>query len=244
MDGEDDGVMDGKVEADIVWFGRYKKSVTIRKPVDERSLFRSEVAVAKVGVSSLCEIFPFVSQTACLHPVEPSACQLHNNTFPAAAGALTRLAYVHFAVGGAGAECTGSRWVGHLLVVPADLTHKVVKSVFDIDARFRGCFDELAAELSCQGFALLFGYHSLLVEIAFVADDNDREVVLVLNAEDLLLECHDFFKGLTRCDGVDQEEAFARSHILFAHGRVFFLSGGIEDIQQSDLIVNDTLLAV
>jgi hypothetical protein len=46
MDGEDDGVMDGKVEADIVWFGRYKKSVTIRKPVDERSLFRSEVAVA------------------------------------------------------------------------------------------------------------------------------------------------------------------------------------------------------
>lgn len=58
------------------------------------------------------------------------------------------------------------------------------------------------------------------------------------------MEGHDFFEGLARCDGVDQEETLAGAHVLFSHSRVFFLAGCIQDVQQGDLIVDDTLLAV
>jgi hypothetical protein len=40
----------------------------------------------------------------------------------------------------------------------------------------------------------LFRHHSLSLEIALVADDDDGEVVLVLHPENLLLECHDFLE--------------------------------------------------
>lgn len=85
---------------------------------------------------------------------------------------------------------------------------------------------------------------SLSVQIALVSDDDHREVVLVLDAQYLLLESLDLFKGLLRGDGVDEQEAFASAHVLFSHSRVFFLSCCVEHIEECDLIVDDTLLAV
>jgi hypothetical protein len=82
------------------------------------------------------------------------------------------------------------------------------------------------------------------IQIALVANDNDGEVVLVLDAQDLLLECHDFLKALSRRYAVDEEEAFAGSHVLLAHGRVFFLAGRVKHVQQRNLFVNHALLAV
>lgn len=43
----------------------------------------------------------------------------------------------------------------------------------------------------------LFGDYTILFQITFVGDHDDREVVLVLDAQNLLLEGHDFFEGLT-----------------------------------------------
>ena len=90
----------------------------------------------------------------------------------------------------------------------------------------------------------LLGNGTLLLQIALVGDDDDGEVVLVLDAQDLLLEGHDFFEGLARGYGVDEQEALAGAHVLFPHRRVFLLAGGIEDVEQGDLIVDDALLAV
>lgn len=59
-----------------------------------------------------------------------------------------------------------------------------------------------------------------------------------------MLERGDFLEALTGRDGVDEQESFAGTHVLLPHGGVLFLSGGIEDIEQGDLFVNDTLLAV
>lgn len=85
---------------------------------------------------------------------------------------------------------------------------------------------------------------ALALEITLVADNNHGEIVLVLDSEDLLLECGDFLEALAGSDGVDEQEALACAHILLSHGAVLFLASGIEDIEEGDFIVNDALLAV
>ena len=82
------------------------------------------------------------------------------------------------------------------------------------------------------------------LEIALVAYYNHGEVVLVLHAQNLLLECCDLLKALTRVDRVDEKETLASSHVLLAHRRVFLLAGGIKNIEKRNLIVNHALLAV
>lgn len=80
---------------------------------------------------------------------------LHDDALGAAAGALAGLADIHLALRGAGAERTAAGRVGgHLLVVAADLADEVVEGVLDVDAGLGGGFDELAAELAGQSFAL------------------------------------------------------------------------------------------
>lgn len=85
---------------------------------------------------------------------------------------------------------------------------------------------------------------ALALQIALVANNDHREVVLVLDAQDLLLEGCDFLKALTRGDGVDEQETLACPHVLLAHRAVLLLTGGIENIEQSDLIINYALFAV
>lgn len=209
--------------------------------------------------------------------------RLHDDTLGAATSALAGLGHVHLVVWGAGTEGSGAGGVGgHLLVVAADLADEVVESVFDVHAGLGGGLDELATELSGQGFTFymrgkeywlvgnisrrissdltgglglgrmkrnrslgtLFRDDTVLLQIALVTDNNDGEIVLVLDAENLLLEGHDFFEGLTRCDRVDEQEALAGAHVLFPHCRVLLLACRIENVQESDLIVDNTLLAV
>ena len=196
---------------------------------------------------------------------------LHDDALAAAAGALAGVAHVHLALRCAGTEGSGAGGIRrHLLVVAADLADEIVEGVLDVDAGLGGGLDELAAELSGQGLTLcrdpvldwslvsgrtgcgetgrgkctLLGDHALLLQIALVADDDDGEIVLVLDAQDLLLEGHDFFEGLARRYGVDEQEALAGPHVLFPHCRVLLLACCIQDVQQGDLIVDDTLLAV
>jgi hypothetical protein len=82
------------------------------------------------------------------------------------------------------------------------------------------------------------------IQVAFVADDDHREIVLVLHPQNLLLERSDFDETRSAGDGVDKEETFAGTHVLFAHRRILFLTGRIQHIEQSNFIVDDTLLAV
>ena len=85
---------------------------------------------------------------------------------------------------------------------------------------------------------------TLTLQIALVSNDHHWEVVLVLDAENLLLESGNFLEALARRNVVDEQEALASPHVLFAHGTVLLLAGGVEDIEQSEFIVNIALLAV
>lgn len=85
---------------------------------------------------------------------------------------------------------------------------------------------------------------SLAVEVALVADDNHGEVVLVLDAQNLLLEGHDLLEALAVRYRVDEQEALAGPHVLLAHRRVLLLAGCVEHVEQRHLVVDDALLAV
>jgi len=130
------------------------------------------------------------------------------------------------------------------LVISADFTNEVTESIIDVDSLLSRCLDEFAVKVACQITALIHTDLSLVLEIAFVSDDNHWKGVLVLYAKNLLVESRDFFKGVARGDRVNQKETLSRAHVLFPHGAVFFLSCSIEDVEKRYLVVDDTLLAV
>jgi len=55
-------------------------------------------------------------------------------------------------------------------------------------------------------------------EVAFVCDDDDGKRVLVLHAQNLLVERADFLERVPRGDRVDEQKPFAGPHVLLAHG--------------------------
>ena len=85
---------------------------------------------------------------------------------------------------------------------------------------------------------------SFMFEITLVCYDNHGIIISILYSQDLLLKGGNFLKGRTRCYAIDKEETFAGTHVLFAHGRIFFLTSCIEDVEEGDFIVDDTLLAI
>ena len=58
---------------------------------------------------------------------------------------------------------------------------------------------------------------SLILEITFVRHDDNWEMILVLDTEDLLVERAYLLEGATRRDGIDEQETFSSTHVLFAH---------------------------
>ena len=61
---------------------------------------------------------------------------------------------------------------------------------------------------------------ALVFQVALIGDQDDRETVLVLDSQDLLVERANFFEGVPGGDRVDEQEPFARAHVLFPHGAV------------------------
>jgi hypothetical protein len=116
-----------------------------------------------------------------------------------------------------GALCCG---VSICLVVPYEVHARATTDAWRARER---TFQEKCGRTFCA-------HLSLGVQIALVSDNNDGEVVLVLDAQNLLLECDDLLEALARCDAVDEQEAFACSHILLAHGGVLFLASRVEHV--------------
>jgi len=114
----------------------------------------------------------------------------------------------------------------------ASCSPSATKVVSESPGRF-----EIKAGTFCADFAFR-------LQVAFVSDYYDGEIVLVFDSQNLLLECQDFLKALTGGYAIDEEKAFAGAHVLLAHGTVFLLAGGVEDIKKRNFLVNNALLPV
>lgn len=155
---------------------------------------------------------------------------------------------VTFATVDARSAATG---VGHngsacllLFVVLSYLADEIAECLVDVDALLSRCFDELAAKVFCKVTALIHSNLSLILKIALVSYDDNRERILVLHTKNLLMESANFLERVAGGDRVNEEEAFTSAHVLLAHGSVFLLTSGVEDVEQCDLFINDALLAV
>ena len=58
---------------------------------------------------------------------------------------------------------------------------------------------------------------TLVLEIALVSDEHHREVVLVFDSKDLLVELVDLLERLSSGDRVNEDEPFSGAHVLFTH---------------------------
>ena len=85
---------------------------------------------------------------------------------------------------------------------------------------------------------------SFTFQVALVGYHDHGEVVSVLYAEHLLVECADFLERAPACDAVHEEEPLAGAHVLLAHCAVLFLACRVEHIEQCWFFIDDTLLSV
>jgi len=163
----------------------------------------------------------------------------------AAAGGMGVLLSLELGVGlGARAWCSSWTTGSLLLVVLADLTDELGERGVDVDALLGRGLEELATEMFREVSALVVPDLTFVLEVTLVADDDDGEGVAVLDTEDLLVEGTDLLEGVAGGDGVDEEEAFACAHVLLSHRTVFFLAGGVEDVEEGYFFVDHALLAV
>lgn len=69
-----------------------------------------------------------------------------------------------------------------------------------------------------------------LPEVAFVANENNGDVVAIFDATNLLATVGHFSKGLGVVDGEDEQKTFSGPHVLVSHGAVLFLSRCVQNV--------------
>lgn len=58
---------------------------------------------------------------------------------------------------------------------------------------------------------------TFILKIALVRNNDDWELIHVLYSENLLIEGADFLERVAGSNGVDEQEALARAHVLLTH---------------------------
>lgn len=127
----------------------------------------------------------------------------------------------------------------HLVVFP-DFPYKVGESLIDVDTLLSRGLDELAVKVlgeittlcvtrhqsSCDTALVRNQKHTvhahlaLKLEIALVSNDDHGEGIHIFHSQDLLVESADFLERGAGRDGVDEQEALARAHVLLSHSTI------------------------
>jgi len=138
----------------------------------------------------------------------------------------------------------GGLGLGLDVVLLADLTDEGKETLLDVDAGLRRRLQIRAIERLGQIASLRLGHLTLGLQIAFVAADHNGDLVGILDTKNLISEGRDFVERGSGRDGKHAQETLTRAHVLVTHGRVFLLSGSIEDVEQAGLVVDGHLLAI
>lgn len=113
--------------------------------------------------------------------------------------------------------------LGEMHVLADDLTAEIDKDLVDIGSstgrRFIvGRVSPQLRDLKCLGP----GHDSVLFQIRLVANDDQRDVLVVLDANDLLSQVGKLLQAAHAGDGKDEQKALALLHVQFAHGGKLF----------------------
>lgn len=72
----------------------------------------------------------------------------------------------------------------------------------------------------CKSESLICSYTSFRLEITLVADEDATKWRSVFDSSDLFVEIRCAFKGLTRCNCIDDHKELLTSHVLIPHCEV------------------------
>lgn len=61
---------------------------------------------------------------------------------------------------------------------------------------------------------------ALVLEVTLIPDEDHREIVLVLDPKNLLMELGYLLERFPRGYRIHEDEAFSGAHVLFAHGSI------------------------
>ena len=75
------------------------------------------------------------------------------------------------------------------------------------------------------------GDDAILFEIGLVADDHERDVLIVFDADDLFAKLGQLVEAAHAGDGEDEEETLALLHIQLSHGRKLFRAGCVKAVE-------------
>lgn len=66
------------------------------------------------------------------------------------------------------------------------------------------------------------GEEPVLLQITFVSSKEHGHIISIFDPQDLFSEDSHFIEAVPGGDGVDENEALARPHVLVPHGGIFF----------------------
>lgn len=127
----------------------------------------------------------------------------------------------------------------------ANFANQRSETLVDVDVAESASLEEGDAVL--LGELLTFSSRDFahVIQIAFVTNENHWAFIEFFYVKNLVVELSlNLFKSRAGCNRVDEHEARAVAHVLIAHSRVFFLTRGIENVQQACFIIANDLLSV
>lgn len=137
------------------------------------------------------------------------------------------------------------------LPLSPQLSHHIIKCLFDIDTILRRGLNKFAAKVSGECLPFLRRHLALVMLVAFIAYQHDRDwagvdwltahlcgkitgprgrvwMSRLLDSLHLRIKFLDPRERVSRGDTVDQNKTLTISNPLISEGRVFFLTGGVK----------------
>ena len=94
------------------------------------------------------------------------------------------------------------------------------------------------------GLSLLLADLPSRIEVAFVPDDYDRDVHLILDQLNLHSNFIDIFKGLAVFNRIHEKKALSTCNSLVDHHAVILITSGIQNLQAPCLVIDEEGLGV
>jgi len=125
-----------------------------------------------------------------------------------------------------------------------NLAHEINKNIIDIDLLLGRRLHERAVEAAREGLALLDGDDALVLEVAFVADQNHRHGVAVLHPQNLFAQLRQVVERRLRHDAVRHREPLPVFHVQVSHCCELLCPGRIQNFEHVLLAVDFQRFAI
>lgn len=130
------------------------------------------------------------------------------------------------------------------LLLPPDLPHESMKDVVDKVPETRRSLEEWTPELRGQQFPLFGGNCPLVLQIQFIRDQHEGNVLRQSHPLNQLPVLAGLLEGPSIRYRVANDETFAASHVLVPHRRELHLPSSVQYVQQSCLAIDYRLLLI